>query len=828
MYFSNPTFYDAKDLKVHYDGVWAPAPPDGLYTVQHYEFGFDVVLEDVDGDTIMLLDLIEGICNTVPTLDQSTSLGLSWIDSGIRRMINNDRDLLNMWSSIEVESDGYIHIFAEVITAVAMEMHGIGENLADGGVNEVVNEGNLIDDGDGFVNEENLADDGGIHEEANNAGVHVNGENLEDAMVNGNRHGAKDVEGMTASSDSSSDDDDVLQHYDENAVQENMHNEIGGDDEIEEVSEAIHHIATQQSQVLPRSSPRVKKKACRPSPTKLSKPTTKSTTMSKPSMTMSMPKPSTTRSKPSPAKSKPTITRSKPIETMSRPATRASTRRTLFHDEFLQEDSDVQNNNEAGERRGEEVERQKGKEVRRRKGKQVASNKGKGKSSQARVPKKGKKRRAKGQGQNEIGGGHFIVDSDIESIPDSDDNVPKPKKAQAEISDPEDDDGVPCGFDNLDPRDHYVAGYTTDEDAINEFIHSTTDCYEDEEHDFGLYQELPKADTLYQGMEWPTIPKACAYMKRHAIFHHYRIKYQKNYPTRLRAQCADVDCEWFCNITQMKDGYKARCKKLGPDHTCYNDVEFGNHHDDARWVALVIEPKFRANPTWRSAHIIDEIWWSHTVKISYWVAWNAKRMVQRKIYGTLEDGYRLSPVICEQVLRTNPGSIATCSRDNSDGGFYHLCLAFKASLDGFVAGCRPLIGLDGCHLTTKYGGICLSAVALDGNNGLFPIAIYICRNENKESWLHFLGIIKDHLELHPQRLTFMLDRQKVSSKLLQHIFLIQHIDIAWYTYTETSRSISKGIILRGLLGELPNLSLHSCTKHTWTSYKWSALKLGII
>ncbi|KAK4841605.1 hypothetical protein QYF36_007397 [Acer negundo] len=41
---------------------------------------------------------------------------------------------------------------------------------------------------------------------------------------------------------------------------------------------------------------------------------------------------------------------------------------------------------------------------------------------------------------------------------------------------------------------------------------------------------------------------------------------------------------------------------------------------------------------------------------------------------------------------------------------------------GFKKGVRPLIGICGCHLTRQLGGVMLSATALDGDIGIFPIA----------------------------------------------------------------------------------------------------------
>ncbi|KAF5175366.1 hypothetical protein FRX31_035047, partial [Thalictrum thalictroides] len=49
-------------------------------------------------------------------------------------------------------------------------------------------------------------------------------------------------------------------------------------------------------------------------------------------------------------------------------------------------------------------------------------------------------------------------------------------------------------------------------------------------------------------------------------------------------------------------------------------------------------------------------------------------------------------------------------------------------------GLRPLIGIDGCFLKGKYGGACLTMIALDGNNDMFPLGFYIGLSEDTENW----------------------------------------------------------------------------------------------
>ncbi|KAK3206387.1 hypothetical protein Dsin_020709 [Dipteronia sinensis] len=45
-------------------------------------------------------------------------------------------------------------------------------------------------------------------------------------------------------------------------------------------------------------------------------------------------------------------------------------------------------------------------------------------------------------------------------------------------------------------------------------------------------------------------------------------------------------------------------------------------------------------------------------------------------------------------------------------------IRYNAIQIGFVRGCRPLIGVDGCHLTGEFEGLMLSAIALDADSGI--------------------------------------------------------------------------------------------------------------
>ncbi|KAK3193009.1 hypothetical protein Dsin_024319 [Dipteronia sinensis] len=67
--------------------------------------------------------------------------------------------------------------------------------------------------------------------------------------------------------------------------------------------------------------------------------------------------------------------------------------------------------------------------------------------------------------------------------------------------------------------------------------------------------------------------------------------------------------------------------------------------------------------------------------------------------------------------------------------FQRFVMSFEAQKEGFMAGCRPFIELDGCHLKGPYKEILYTTVALDANSELFPLAACICEQETLSSYV---------------------------------------------------------------------------------------------
>ena len=88
---------------------------------------------------------------------------------------------------------------------------------------------------------------------------------------------------------------------------------------------------------------------------------------------------------------------------------------------------------------------------------------------------------------------------------------------------------------------------------------------------------------------------------------------------------------------------------------------------------------------------------------------------ERLQYGKLRD-------YAEMIRVTNVGSKVILqteiTKPNTQSKFKRMYVRYNAPKVGFLGGCRPLVGLNGCHLKGKFGGHILSATVSDGNDNI--------------------------------------------------------------------------------------------------------------
>ncbi|KAL0005837.1 hypothetical protein SO802_013398 [Lithocarpus litseifolius] len=118
-------------------------------------------------------------------------------------------------------------------------------------------------------------------------------------------------------------------------------------------------------------------------------------------------------------------------------------------------------------------------------------------------------------------------------------------------------------------------------------------------------------------------------------------------------------------------------------------------------------------------------------------------MIINNIYNRIWD-------YCETLKATNVGTTTLMLVDRSTldvaDTFQRLYICLQATKEGFKAGCRPLIGLDGCFLKGNQKGQILSAVGRDANDNMYPIAMAIVETESKDNYVHLYYTIETYMK----------------------------------------------------------------------------------
>jgi hypothetical protein len=94
--------------------------------------------------------------------------------------------------------------------------------------------------------------------------------------------------------------------------------------------------------------------------------------------------------------------------------------------------------------------------------------------------------------------------------------------------------------------------------------------------------------------------------------------------------------------------------------------------------------------------------------------------------------------------------------------FKRIYVCIGALKQGFKAGLKDLLRLDGCFMKGPYPGQLLTVVCVDPNHDIYPLAYALVEAETTSSWTWFLTCLGDDLDLGKNsNFTFISDRQKV-------------------------------------------------------------------
>ncbi|KAL8485724.1 hypothetical protein ACS0TY_027854 [Phlomoides rotata] len=216
-------------------------------------------------------------------------------------------------------------------------------------------------------------------------------------------------------------------------------------------------------------------------------------------------------------------------------------------------------------------------------------------------------------------------------------------------------------------------------------------------------------------------------VQSHAIKAKRSVKFTKTAPERVYARCSDKECGWNLNLLKMINEETFQLRVCDDEHTCAPTYEL-----------RVCDDEHTCAPTYEVSNLKSRS------------GLYGKNVSTEKLEGCPDAQFAKLWDYADKIKRTNPGStviVGTEDNEDEEKKFSRFYMCLQAVKSGFRDGCRPIIRVDECHLKGPHKGILLTAVGVDANNNLYPIAWAIVNTESRETWGWFLLCMKHDLGL---------------------------------------------------------------------------------
>ncbi|KAL2904509.1 Glutamyl-tRNA reductase [Bienertia sinuspersici] len=200
--------------------------------------------------------------------------------------------------------------------------------------------------------------------------------------------------------------------------------------------------------------------------------------------------------------------------------------------------------------------------------------------------------------------------------------------------------------------------------------------------------------------------------------------------------CSDWRCPWRLHGSMLDDGLSWAIKSKTGDRTCLR-LQTRNAMVSTKWAQRVLLEDIRAHNHILGKALNKLLFERYGVILPKSTIHRMKGDALVEIHGGYDVSYSYLPRYCEVMRQTDPTSSAqyiwnSTRHPERPLGFSSIFISFRACLDGLFASGRGLIRVDGTFFKGIYEGVLLSAVALDGNNEMFPVSWAIVSTEDDE------------------------------------------------------------------------------------------------
>nr|XP_043624570.1 uncharacterized protein LOC122596113 [Erigeron canadensis] len=284
------------------------------------------------------------------------------------------------------------------------------------------------------------------------------------------------------------------------------------------------------------------------------------------------------------------------------------------------------------------------------------------------------------------------------------------------------------------------------------------------------------------GQEFTNVHEFQEALQKYAMANDFEFKLKKNDTNRVAGQCAFEGCSWKFNAVLVPSTQSFKIKTMKNVHTCDNKSK--------NWLVNTITDRLKESPHLKPNEIANGLLKGFGVASNPTQASDGTGILQEQFYESDKAEYNKLPWFCDKIMETNPGSISKLIVGENKR-FKAFFVSFYASLCGFQSACRPLLFLEATSLRSRHGEFLLTANAIDGNDGFFPVAFAIVDVEDDNNWQWFLEQLKSAI-LNSPPITFVFDREKNLKTSILEVFPDSHVGYSIYHLLESFKRNVKG------------------------------------
>ncbi|KAL6128364.1 hypothetical protein ACLB2K_071719 [Fragaria x ananassa] len=266
------------------------------------------------------------------------------------------------------------------------------------------------------------------------------------------------------------------------------------------------------------------------------------------------------------------------------------------------------------------------------------------------------------------------------------------------------------------------------------------------------------------GMKFATVDILRDAVREFAVQGGWEFGTVKSDKTRLRVICRAPNCPFLLFASKLQHCNTFKIKTFNPEHKCTR--RWDNKMVRRKYLTKKFKDEISLNPIIEPEKLMKKMSKTIRARVSKTMAYRTKVAALLEIEGNIREQYARLGDYGRELQRVDPATTfdLKCDFNNSEKSpvFKRMYICLEALKNGFKAGCRSLIGLDGAHLKTCFGGQLLTAVGIDANNTSWVVAYAMVELENKDAWIWFLELLCKDLSIHNNGSgwIFISDKQK--------------------------------------------------------------------